>query len=601
MEKIQDYGMIGNGRSVALVSRHGSIDWLCWPRFESPSLFAGILDSHHGGFWKIHPTRPSRVERKYLEETNILETHFFTESGHLIVTDFMTAFSEEEKIKQLHPEHELIRHVRCAQGEVEIEILFNPRPDYGRLKGALENKERLGLRLSLGQELISLQSPIPFELEDSQGATALTTLKAGEILNFSLTYTREGPAVIPPVDSSYVSYKLSKTKEWWQNWADRAQYQGPHRNYVVRSALALKLLGYAPSGAFVASGTTSLPERLGGDLNWDYRYCWLRDASFAVRSLLGLGYTEEAEAFVNWMLHSTRLTLPKLRVAYDVFGRRMKKETELSHLAGYENSRPVRIGNAAGDQFQLDVYGEVVDAVYFFIQSGGVLDKDGKKMTRLIGKYVCENWRRKDSGIWEERVDLEDYTHSRLMCWVALDKVLRLQEELGLKKSDIKKFEENRSLIRNEIEEFGWNEEIKSYSSYLHGKQVDASLILMPSFEFENPSSPRMKQTFERIEKNLSAGSGLVYRYERSVNQEGAFLLCSFWKIDFLARGGCCFEEASQEFKNLLKYANDLGLFSEEIDPNTKDFLGNFPQAFTHIGLINAALLLKEREKHELG
>lgn len=596
MEKIQDYGMIGNGRSVALISRHGSIDWLCWPRFDSPSLFAEILDHHIGGSWKIHPKQYSKVERNYIQDTNVLETHFYTESGHLVLTDFMVAISEKEKAKKLHPEHELIRLVHCVKGEMDTEIQFNPRPDYGRLKVSIENHKTLGLRIIMGQELFSLNSEIVFKFHETKGAVASVTLKAGESLNFSLTHSQEGPAVIPSTADSLVAYKLSKTIQWWQDWAKRSQYQGPYRNTVVRSALVLKMLGYAPSGAFVAAPTTSLPEKLRGNLNWDYRYCWLRDASFTVRSLLGLGYREEAEAFVNWMLHSTRLTLPRLRVAYDVFGERMKKEMELFYFDGYAQSKPVRIGNAASDQFQLDVYGEVIDGVYFFIQSGGELDNDGKKMTRKIGNYVCNNWKRKDSGIWEERVDLENYTHSRLMCWVALDKLIKSKDVLGVKKKEIKAFEENRSLIRKEIEELGWNEKIESYTSVLKGEQVDASLILMPSFEFEQPTSNRMEQTFKRIQERLSLGSGLTYRDERSIHHEGAFLLCSFWKVDFLARGGGSFKEASREFNGILSYANDLGLFSEEINPKDQDFLGNFPQAFTHIGLINAALILKERE-----
>lgn len=597
ISEIEDYGLIGNGRSCALISKAGSIDWLCWPRFDSPSIFGAILDPKRGGSWKIQPKRKGKTARQYIPDTNVLETRFLVGKGEVILTDFMPALSEDEKNKQLHPEHEIVRRLECLSGEVEMEILFDPCPNYGKDKALIKDCGFLGLRLEVGQQLISLHSPIKFHVTADQGARAHFTLKAGEKVNFSLCYSREGPACIPPLDEESITYKLSSTIDWWQKWAKRAKYNGPYRNQVIRSALTLKLLGYAPSGSFIAAPTTSLPERLGGELNWDYRYCWLRDASLTVRALLGLGYHEETEAFISWLLHSTRLTLPKLTPAYDVYGEMLKKETELSHLKGYENSRPVRISNVVRKQLQLDVYGEVLDGVAHFVQNGGKLDRESQKMACKIGKYVCKNWNQKDSGIWEERDDLEYYTYSHLMCWVALDKLLKIKKECGLSKKEISEFKKNGGLIRKAIEKYAWNASLGAYASYLHGTSLDATIILMPSFKFHKAQSSRMQQTYKKIKETLAASPGLVYRHEKSINQEGAFLVCSFWVVDFLARGGGSLEKAHKEFQKILKFSNDLGLFPEEIDVSTKNFLGNFPQAFTHLGLINAALLLQKRKK----
>lgn len=600
IEKIQDYAIIGNGRSAALVSRNGSIDWLCWPRFDSPSIFGKILDLQIGGFWNISPNLTTKIERHYIKETNVLQTNFYTSTGKLILTDFMTALSEKDKTLELHPEHELIRQLHCEEGEIEVEIHYNPAPNYAQEKISIIDAGTLGLRIEIGQHLICLHTPIKFDSIGIGGARTLIKLKKGEKLNFSLTYSTEGPAVIPPLSEHLIFHKYSKTVEWWQTWAKRAQYKGPYRDIVIRSLLVLKLLGYAPSGAFIAAPTTSLPERQKGDSNWDYRFCWLRDASLTVRSLLALGYSEEAEAFINWMLHSTRLTLPELKAAYDVYGERMKDEMILSHLEGYNGSRPVRIGNVVYDQIQLDIYGEVIDGVNYFVQHGGILDNSMKEMLRRIGTYVCKNWQKKDSGIWEERTALENYTYSRLMCWVALDKLLRMKDVCFLSEKNIEEFNENRQQIRIKIEEEGWNSELKAYTSTLNGKKLDACMLLMPYYEFENASSLRLQETFKKIKEKLDAGPGLIYRNENSINYEGAFLPCSFWKVDFIARGGGSLQEAHKTFNETLLYANDLGLFAEESDPITGDALGNFPQAFTHLGLINAALLLMEKKDNEL-
>lgn len=598
MPKIQDYAIIGNGRSAALISRDGSLDWLCWPRFDSPSLFAGILDQQNGGSWKIAPLSFKNIERRYIEDTNVLHTQFYTDSGILTLIDFMAAFSEEEKEKSLQPEQEIIRRVKCEEGEVELFIHFDPRPNYGRERPYLEDANLLGLRLSIGRVLITLRSTIKLELKE-KGAWSQTRLKAGQTIDFSLAFTAEGPAILPPL-GDLVSHKLDSTVKWWQGWSSQITYKGPYKKEVTRSALALKLLGYAPSGTFVAAPTTSLPERIGGDLNWDYRFSWLRDAAFTVRALFGLGYQEEAEAFVSWLLHSTRLTRPELRVLYDVYGRYIDDDIILPQLQGYAHSYPVRIGNGVRRFFELDVYGEVIESVTHFIRRGGDLDHETQQMLIQFGNYICQNWQKPDTGIWEKMIPLRHYTHSRLMCWVALDRLLEMHEKGKIKHLPVDEIKKQHQLIRKAIEEKSWNVNLQSYVKSLEEEELDAALLVMPLYGFDQASSLRMQQTFKRIEERLIPAPGLVYRYEKSVQEgEGAFGLCCFWRAEFLAKGGGHLEEAHQAFRQILGYANDLGLFSEEIDPKTGDALGNFPQAFTHVGLINAALSLIEREEQE--
>lgn len=597
--KIQDYAAIGDGRSAALVSRDGSIDWLCWPRFDSPSFFGRLLDWDIGGAWSIAPTEPKTVERRYLDETNVLETRFHAATGSIVLTDFMSAASEVEKRPMLWPEHELVRKVECERGEVEVQVHFDPRPDYGRASIAIRDAGTLGLRIEMGSHLFTLRSDVGLAPAGARGSSARVRLRAGECIAFSLTFSAEGPAVLPPL-GDFVSEKLAITVGWWRRWAGRARYSGPYRDQVVRSALALKLMCYAPSGAIIAAPTTSLPERIGGDRNWDYRFCWLRDAAFTARALFGLGYEEEAAAFVSWLLHATRLTHPELRIIYNVYGECGPEETELPHLQGYARSSPIRIGNAARNQLQLDVYGEVIEAVTHFLRRDGKLDWETQTMLRHFGQYVCRNWREPDNGIWEPRGERQHYTHSRLLCWVALDRLLEMQSQGRVSGIPVDLFAKHREQIRRDIEEGAWSAKLDSYTQVLGGDTVDATALLLAFHGFDEASSPRMRRTYQRIQDRLGAGPGLLYRYEQSFKgREGAFALCSFWIADFLARGGGTLKEAQHAFARTLAYANDLGLFAEEIDPQTGDALGNFPQAFTHVGIINAALSLVEREEND--
>src|SRR6266536_2007953 len=471
VSKIQDYAIIGNARSAALVSNRGSLDWLCWPRFDSPSIFGAILDPRIGGRWSICPESDSQTSRRYIENTNVLETTFSTDSARVVLTDFMPVTSEEEKKRRLWPEHELFRQIKCEEGKTEVMIEFNPRLDYGRLAPNIKNAGRLGWRIDVGTKVFTLRSDVKLDHSKPRGLpngheealSSTFVLKAGESVAFSLSFSAEAPAVIPPL-AELVGEKLNLTIEWWRDWAGQSNYRGPYERPVIRSALVLKLLSYAPSGVIVAAPTTSLPERIGGNLNWDYRFAWLRDASFTVHALFGLGYTDDAAAFVDWLLHTTRLTRPKLRVVYDVFGELPPPERVLSHLEGHRNSLPVRVGNAASEQTQLDVYGELVEAVAHFFDKTEKLDRDVQGMLRGIAEYVCEHWREYDNGIWEERDELRPYTHSRLMCWVALDRLLQMHARGQVRRLDAARCAAERGNIRNEIEQRAWNPQLAGYT-----------------------------------------------------------------------------------------------------------------------------------------
>ncbi|MEO7039844.1 MAG: glycoside hydrolase family 15 protein [Gemmatimonadaceae bacterium] len=594
MNAISDYAAIGDGRTVALVGRDGSIDWLCWPRFDSPSILGAILDKDAGS-WSLAPTAPSRVERRYLECTNVLETRFDTDAGSLVVTDLMPVASEEDKRRLLLPDHEILRVAECVAGEVELEMRFAPRPDYGRGRGRIRHAGMLGVRVEMGADLLVMRSDMPLDISTDGEIRGRARLCAGDAVHASLTFANDSPAVLPPL-GAWSRAAIARSVAWWRGWASAVRYDGPCRESVIRSALALKLLVYAPSGAVVAAPTTSLPERIGGDLNWDYRFCWLRDASFTVRALFALGCIAEAHAFVDWLLQATRLTQPALRILYDVHGNAPPEERILESLAGYHGSRPVRVGNAAAWQRQLDVYGEVIDAVTHFVGAGGALDRDTERTLCAFGDYVCRHWQEPDEGIWEPRSGATQNTHSRLLCWTALDRLLQLHAKGHLSGAPADKFRAQRDQIRREIETRAWNPVLNSYVAQLDGDRLDATLLLLPWYGFEDAASDRMRGTYACVHKTLGAGNALLYRYHTGDSPgEGAFGICSFWGAEYLALGGGTQAEAHSAFERLCGYANDVGLFAEQIDPATGAALGNFPQAFTHVGLINAAVSLANR------
>jgi len=600
MESIGDYAVIGDCRAAALVSRAGAIEWLCWPRFDSPSLFAGILDDGAGA-WRLAPAGPFRATRSYADCTNVLVTRFECPSGVVTLTDFMPVASEEEKRRHLLPDHAIARIARCERGAVEIASHLAPRPDYARAPPRMRDAGRLGWRIELGHALALFRADWPHAaVETPTGGTLVARgiLRAGEEAHFALTFTDDGPAIVPPL-GDWTRESLDRSLAWWRAWSARMRYQGPARESVIRSALVLKLLVYAPSGAVVAAPTTSLPERPCGDLNWDYRYCWLRDASLTVRALFGLGYPEEAEAFLSWLLRSTRLTQPSLRILYDLYGNHPGPERTLPRMRGHFGARPVRIGNAAADQVQLDVYGEVIDATAQFVRRGGRLDRETQRMLRDLGRYVCANWQAPDNGIWEPRSGRARHTHSLVLCWTALDRLCELHDKSHLK-VPVEEFARERDRIRRAVETRGWNEALQSYVGTLDGQSLDASVLLIPWYGFEPATSERMRRTFARVRDELGAGRGLLRRYRGGDSPgEGAFGICGFWGAEHLALGGGTVEEAAETFFSLCGMANDVGLFAEEIDPATGEALGNFPQAFTHVGLINAALSLCRRMRGE--
>jgi GH15 family glucan-1,4-alpha-glucosidase len=589
---IGDYAIIGDCRSAALISRHGSLDWLCWPRFDSPSLFGALLDPAEGGRFTLRPVGPFSSERRYVGDTNILETTFRTPTGVVRLTDLMPVCSEADRRRELWPQHQILRALECLTGEVEVELVCDPRPDYARTTPRLRDRGLLGLYYERGNTVLILHGDLPLTLsEKDAGARGRALLRAGERRYISLVFSQGEPAIVPPL-GAVAERRIRTSLEWWEHWASRCTYQGPYRQAVLRSALTLKLMAYAPSGAVVAAPTSSLPEHLGGVRNWDYRYCWLRDASLTLQALFDLGYPAEAESFLAWLIHTTRITWPELQILYDVYGRPNLREIELDHLAGFAGSRPVRVGNAAENQLQLDVYGEVVDAIYQFVRRGGRLNRTTARMLVGFGETVCRRWREPDEGIWEVRSGRHHHTYSKAMCWVALDRLLRLHAA-GRITAPAERFARERTAIRDQIEGRGFDESIGSYVSVLDGSGVDASLLQLGRYGYTDPALARMRGTLAAVRTRLGR-DGLLYRYltdDGLPPGEGAFGICSFWAVTAQALGGDP-DGAAKTFEHLLRHANDIGLFAEEIDPESGMPLGNFPQAFTHVGLIDAALTL---------
>jgi GH15 family glucan-1,4-alpha-glucosidase len=598
---IGDYAIIGDCRSAALVSRGGSLDWLCWPRFDSPSLFGALLDPAKGGSFALRPVGSFSSERRYIGDTNILETTFQTPTGVVRLTDLMPVCSEVDRGRELWPQHQILRAVDCLTGEVELELVCHPRPDYARTTPRLRARGLLGLYYEHGNTVLILHGDLPLTLsDDGTGARGRTLLRSGERRHISLVFSQGEPAVIPPL-GAVAERKITTSVEWWEQWVSRCTYQGPYRQAVIRSALTLKLMAYAPSGAVVAAPTSSLPEQLGGVRNWDYRYCWLRDASLTLQALFDLGFPAEAESFLAWLIHTTRITWPELQILYDVYGRPNLEETELDHLAGFAGSRPVRVGNAAEGQLQLDVYGEVVDAIYQFVRRGGRLNRMTARMLIGFGETVCRRWREPDEGIWEVRSGRRHHTYSKAMCWVALDRLLRLHAAERIT-APAARFAREQAAIRDQIETHGFNESIGSYVSVLDGNAVDASLLQLGRYGYTDPAGARMRGTLATVLARLGQ-AGLLRRYATDDGLppgEGAFGICSFWAVTAQALGGDP-GGAGTTFERLLRHANDVGLFAEEIDPESGAALGNFPQAFTHVGLIDAAITLAGADRRPAG
>ncbi len=593
---IGDYGMIGDCRSAALISRYGSLDWLCWPAFDSPSLFAALLDQERGGHFRVTPRGGVRsVRRRYVGDTAVLETEFQTDTGLARVTDFMPVASTEERRRLLTPDCHVLRVLDGLDGEVEFEIECRPRPDFARVTPRLIDRGALGFFFEHGARVTIVRADLPLESSPADAAVrGRVRLRAGERRAVALAHSDREIAVLPALGTT-VELRLRQSLAWWNRWAARCSYEGKWRETVMRSALTLKLMCFAPSGAVVAAPTTSLPEKRGGTRNWDYRYCWVRDASLTMQALFDLGYSQEAAAFVSWLIHTTKITRPALQILYDVYGGAHLHEQELAHLRGFDGARPVRVGNAAYTQLQLDVYGEVIDAVYEFQSRGGELDAASRAMLRAWGSMVTRHWMEPDEGIWEARAGRRHHTHSKVMCWLALTRLLQLADA-GELKIDRDHYRTVQRAIREAVDARGYNTDLQSYVSELDGAEVDASLLLLARFGYEDAASERMAGTYRLIEQRLGR-NGLLYRYcypDGLPPGDGAFGICSFWQVDYLARAGRL-DDAQRLFEQLLGFANDLGLYGEEIDPDDGEALGNFPQAFTHVGLIDAALTIEDR------
>ncbi|MGI5120585.1 glycoside hydrolase family 15 protein [Marinactinospora thermotolerans] len=592
---IAEHGMIGDMRTAALVSTRGGIDWFCCPRFDSPSVFASLLDPERGGHWTITPTcEVSNTQQNYFPESNILVTRFLTVDGVVEVQDFMPVLRAHD------PDHRqlLVRRVVAVRGSMRMRVTVDPRMDYGRAAHSVRRDER-GIWF-LGADLeLCLRTSVDLRHENTGGAAGEFRIAHGETELFVLEVLEPGDHRDPPPDRpADVEGLFDATAAFWRGWLSACTYTGRWREMVQRSALTLKMLTYEPTGAIIAAPTTSLPERIGGERNWDYRRVWLRDAAFSLYALLQLGFTEEAEAFTGWLCARFRAPSDEefgpLRVMYTVDGDSDPTEEELRHLAGYRGSAPVRIGNAASEQLQLDVYGEIFDALYLFDKYDTGLSLDTWRHLTETLDWLCTHWDRPDAGIWEKRGVEGRHTFFRLMTWVAIERMIRMARRRGLP-GDIAEWTRARDTVHRQILEEGWNEELKAFTQRLGEPILDASMLLMPMVKFTSPTDPRFLSTLEAIEEHLTTDS-LVFRYDADAvddgmdAEEGTFSLCSFWYAEALTRAGRL-EDARLVLEKMFTYANHLGLYSEQIGLSG-DQLGNFPQAFTHLGLISAALNL---------
>ncbi len=582
--QIEDYGFLSDTETAALVSRDGSIDWLCMPRFDSGAVFARLLGTEENGFWKICPKgEVVKTSRRYRGDTLILEMEFETKDGCVRLTDCMPLRDEFPT---------LVRTVEGLRGKVEMTMCLVLRFDYGRLVPWVQRVEG-GITAMAGPDAILLRSDVELRGEELS-TVADFTVGAGESKAFVLTWY---PSHKPAPEAENSAESLRRTEEYWTKWSAHAKPAEEWRDAVVRSLLVLKGLTYAPTGGIVAAATTSLPEQIGGERNWDYRFCWLRDATFTLYSLLDAGYKRDAEAWRQWLLRAVAGSPAQMQTLYGVGGERPALEYELPYLAGYAGSKPVRVGNAAAQQFQLDVYGEVIDVMHQTRRLGLAVDCAGWELERCLVKFVAEHWQKPDMGIWEVRGPARHFTHSKILAWVAMDRAVQACEKFGLP-GDVAAWRGVRDRIHAEVCARGYNQKVGAFVQSLDSDKLDASLLMMPLVGFLPPSDPRVQSTIKAIEKNLMSG-GFVLRYHTDTEVdglpqgEGAFLPCSFWLVDCLNLTGR-YDEAREMFERLLSLRNDLGLLAEEYDPRTRRLAGNFPQAFSHVALLNSAANLSK-------
>ena len=587
---IEDHGVIGDLHTAALVGVDGTIDWLCLPRFDSSSIFASILDDEKGGHFKLCPLNYARSQQLYLPDTNVLLTRFLSPEGVAEVLDFMPI---EDELKE---RHDLVRGVRVIRGRMRFEVDCRPAFDYARQKHEI-TVGKTGAVFACTDMRLGLATEVPLREGPDRNALARFSLEEGKDATFVLQELREGEGPRDILSSSRFQDRLQQTLKYWRGWISRSRYRGRWREMVNRSALALKLMVYDPTGALVAAPTMGLPETIGGERNWDYRYTWLRDAAYTLYALIRLGFNEEAHNFMGWLRDICRNSDGMLQPLYGIDGRTEIFEKELPHLSGYRNSRPVRLGNGAYNQLQLDLYGAVLDAAYLHNKYGAPLDYDVWHNLRPILYWLSENWQQPDEGMWEVRGGRKPFVSSKVLSWVALERAMRMAHQRGLPAEE-GRWIKQRDAIYEEVMKKGWDPERRSFVQYYGSKALDASLLLMPLVKFVGPTDPRWLATLDRIQEELAYDT-LVYRYKGAQaaddgfsSEEGSFSTCTFWLIECLTRAGRL-EEARLALEKMFSYANHVGLFAEEIGPSG-EALGNFPQALTHLALISAAVNLDQ-------
>lgn len=594
---IADYALLSDCHSAALVSRAGSIDWLCFPRFDSPAVFARLLDEE-AGHWTIRPTEPARTERSYVDGTLVLETRFATDSGVVVLTDLL-AVGANERGHELGREapHALLRQVRCERGEVAMEMIYAPRPEYGIVHPLLVGDD--GGVLGRGGAAVLLLSA-SCELEIEQGtARGRFTMVEGERVGWALQYRASWEQAPEHWSAGEIAWRGEETIRAWRSWSDIHQsYQGPWKELVHHSGRVLQGMTFFPTGAMIAAPTTSLPETVGGGRNWDYRFCWIRDASFTLEALWVAACPDESERFFHFLANASLSHLRQgkgLQIMFGVGGEHDLSERELPHLTGWRGSRPVRVGNGAWDQPQLDVYGELLAAAYCLWDHLGGINDATREFLVAAADAAAQRWSERDQGIWEMRGEPRHFVYSKLMCWVALDCATRMADVLRAQ-DRAEHWRQQAEAVRRAILEQGWSERAGAFTQSFGSDELDASNLVMAMVGFLPATDPRMRATIDAVVERLTGENGLVFRYRSpdGLNgEEGSFLLCTFWLVEALTLAGEI-AAAKEKFEIALRYVNDVGLLSEQVDRDSGELIGNFPQAFSHVGLINAAWTLSK-------
>lgn len=602
-KSISDYGIIGNCRSCALVSDEGSIDWMCLPDFDSDAQFLNILDDEKGGFFKVTPIGFYKSHQKYKENTNILKTYFFSQKGSISLTDFMPLSLEEDESGDVAEYGtKIVRLVKALKGSHEFELKLKLTPEYALGEVKIEVSDGKVVIQSQKHKYVLYKKHHRVTISSKKVISVKFRLNEGEQEFFSLDFW---PLKTTPKNytkgeiNAHLARLYKKTTLFWQKWVKKCNYTGEYKPQIVRSALALKLLTYTPTGAILAAATTSLPEKIGGSLNWDYRYTWLRDASFTVYAFLGLGYVKEAERFIGWLEEVCAKENDQiLKIMYGIRGDEELHEKDLGYLKGYMKSKPVRIGNGASNQKQFDIFGEVLSAISLYVNYGGTISEPVKGFVKKLGDFCCAHWKEKDAGIWEARHGEKHNTYSKLMCWVGLDRGIRIANQLKLKNVDVKRWEATKQEIKEDILKKGYNQKLQSFVAYYGSDVLDTSTLNIPVVGFLAADDPKVLSTLDQVMQKLVV-DWFVLRTSDTANKlqegEGTFFLSTFWLVDCLSLLGRV-DEAKVWLDRIIHYATPLGLYAEEFDPLTKSHLGNFPQAFTHLGLINSILNLNQAE-----